>query len=273
MRWVEAINRALEKGRFELYAQRIVPVSSAERSRESGRALHLELLVRLIAEDGRHIPPGVFLPAAERFNLVSRVDRWVIENAFDWVARQQRRSDRVLCSINLSGASIGEESFLAFVLGCLDAHGIPGDLICFEITETAAIANLSMATRFIHELRQRGCSFALDDFGSGLSSFAYLKSLPVQFLKIDGVFVKDMAEDPLDRAMVRAINDVGQLLGMRTIAEFVESPQILEHLAELGVDAAQGYHIDRPSPLEQIEWASGTDEDYPLSSRSSASIS
>ena len=155
----------------------------------------------------------------------------------------------MLCSINISGASIGEDVFLAHVLELLDETGIAGEQVCFEITETAAIRNLAMATRFIQTLRRSGCSFALDDFGSGLSSFAYLKSLQVQYLKIDGAFVKDMADDPLDLAMVRSINEVGQLLGMRTIAEFVETQEVLDMLAELGVDAAQGYRIGRPEPL------------------------
>ena len=248
MRCVEKINQALEEDLFELHAQKIVSLGEKDGRKRLPKS-HFEILVRLVGKDGERIAPGLFLPAAERFNLITGIDRWVVRNAFDWLAKREESEQDLLCSINISGPSVGDEEFLSYVLQCLDDTEVVGEQICFEITETAAIANLSMAINFIHSLRQRGCSFALDDFGSGLSSFAYLKSLPVQFLKIDGIFVKDMAGEPFDRAMVRAINDVGQLLGMQTIAEFVEDGEVVEQLLELGVDAAQGYHFSRPEPL------------------------
>jgi diguanylate cyclase (GGDEF)-like protein len=249
MQWVGTLSRALEEGRFELHAQKIADIGGIDRPDAKPEVRHVELLLRLVGADGERILPAVFLPAAERYDLIARIDRWVIERAFGWLAQRAADAEPVLCSINISGASIGEDLFLAHVLERLDETGIAGEQVCFEVTETAAIRNLAMATRFIHTLRRSGCSFALDDFGSGLSSFAYLKSLQVQYLKIDGAFVKDMADDPLDRAMVRSINEVGQLLGMRTIAEFVETQEVLDLLVKLGVDAAQGYRIGRPEPL------------------------
>jgi EAL domain-containing protein (putative c-di-GMP-specific phosphodiesterase class I) len=157
-----------------------------------------------------------------------------------------------LCAINLSGHSFSDPQLQTFIVEQLEQFAIPPAKLCFEITETAAIANLTYATRFITLLKTRGCRFALDDFGSGLSSFAYLKNLPVDFLKIDGAFVKDIATDPIDLAMVRSINEIGQLLGKQTIAEYVEDEAILQRLQELGVDYAQGYYIGRPQPLEQL---------------------
>jgi diguanylate cyclase (GGDEF)-like protein/PAS domain S-box-containing protein len=242
MRWVGILTRALEEGRFELHAQ---PISSLRSSDEPGR--HVELLLRLVSESGERILPGRFLPAAERYDLITRIDRWVVGTAVAWLGRQEPSGD--LYSINISGASLGDTEFLDFVLELLDDSGVVGEQLCFELTETAAIRNLGMATRFMHTVGRRGCRFALDDFGSGLSSFAYLKSLPVQFLKIDGGFVKDMATSPLDFAIVRSIVDVGQALGMRTIAEFVEDAAVLQKLGELEVDAAQGFEIGRPEPL------------------------
>jgi EAL domain-containing protein (putative c-di-GMP-specific phosphodiesterase class I) len=170
-----------------------------------------------------------------------------------WLARHPDVSKTVaLWGINLSGQSLSEESFLEFVLQQLDETAIFADQICFEITETAAIANLTGAVRFINSLKQRGCRFALDDFGSGLSSFAYLKNLPVDFVKIDGVFVKDIIDNPLDFAMVRSINEIGQLMDKKTIAEFVENETILDKLRSLGVDYVQGYGIGRPQPLRDL---------------------
>ena len=209
----------------------------------------------MIDDDGGSIPPGAFLPAAERYHLSTKIDRWVINNAFAWLKRHPRHlSDLVSCAINLSGTSLGDEDFLDYVVKQFGKHGIPPHKICFEVTETAAIANLTSASRFIKALCQQGCLFALDDFGSGLSSFAYLKNLPVNFLKIDGMFVKDIVDDVIDRAMVKSINEIGHVMGKKTIAEFVEDDQILEELGKIGVDFAQGYGIDRPQPLGQIPY-------------------
>jgi EAL domain-containing protein (putative c-di-GMP-specific phosphodiesterase class I) len=195
----------------------------------------------------------LFLPTAERYQLAVRLDRWVVANALQWLARHPNLSETVtLWGINLSGQSLSEDSFLEFVLQQFNETAVAADQICFEITETAAIANLAGAIRFISSLKQRGCHFALDDFGSGLSSFAYLKNLPIDFIKIDGVFVKDIIDNPLDFAMVRSINEIGQLMAKKTIAEFVENDLILDKLRELGVDYVQGYGVGRPQPLSDL---------------------
>ncbi len=239
MQWVARINRALEENRFHLRCQPIVPIGSGENEGD-----HYELLIRMEDEDGRIVAPGAFLPAAERYNISTRLDHWVIDTAFNWLARQPEHLERLsLCSINLSGHSLGDDDFLIFVIDKFNEGQVSPKKICFEITETAAIANLSSATHFIRTLKALGCRFALDDFGSGLSSFAYLKNLPVDFLKIDGVFVKGIVDDPVDLAIVRSINDMGHVLGKRTIAEFVENAAVLEKLREIGVDYAQGYGI------------------------------
>ena len=193
------------------------------------------------------------MPAAERYNLASELDRAIISHLFEWLAKNPIFLDNLsVCSINLSGITLSDESMLAFISKQFNLWAIPTQKICFEITETAAIANLSCATKFINHLRECGCLFSLDDFGSGLSSFAYLKSLPVDFLKIDGLFVKDIAEDKVDLAMVRAINEVGHIMGKKTIAEFVENEQIFNLLKGLGVDYAQGYGIGKPVCLDEL---------------------
>jgi len=247
MQWVARLRQALDEDRLCLYYQPIVPLAAGEA--DDGGA-HYELLVRLVDEAGEIVPPGAFLPAAEQYNMATTLDEWVVRRAFDWLAADPARIDGLaLCSINLSGHSLRSNVFLDFLLGSLRGRRIPAERICFEITETAAIGNLVQATRFIETLRALGCRFALDDFGSGLSSFGYLKNLPVDYLKIDGVFVKDIADDPIDLSVVRAINEIGQVMGKRTIAEFVESEAIMARLAEIGVDYAQGYAVGRPQPL------------------------
>lgn len=247
MRWAVALPRALEEDRFVLFSQPIArvlgPVDEGE---------HYEILLRLKDAAGQIVYPGDFLPAAERYSLASSIDRWVIRATFHWLRERVARLDRLAtCAINISGQSLGEESFLDDVLEQLTAFGIPGSKICFEITETVAVANLAAASAFIGALRGRGCRFALDDFGSGLSSFAYLKRLPVDFIKIDGFFVRDMVDDPMGYAIVKSINEIGKTLGKRTIAEFVENPAILAALRTIGVDFAQGYGIGRPAPLPE----------------------
>jgi len=186
-------------------------------------------------------------------DTAQRVDRWVIGRILGWFRDHPSQLEELgLCSINLSGLSLSNETFLPFVIQELESSGVPPKKICFEITETVAIANLVSATNLIKALRHLGCCFALDDFGSGLSSFAYLKNLPVDFLKIDGVFVKDVLDDPMDLAMVRSINEIGHVTGKKTIAEFVENDAILEKLREIGIDYAQGYGIGRPCPLNEL---------------------
>ncbi len=250
MQWVARIERALEEDRFELEMQPIAPVDAIDEPH--AHMLHYEFLLRMRDERGRVVPPTAFLPAAERYDLASHVDRWVINRAFSWLIRNPEHVKQLfLCCINLSGRSVVNEDFLGYVIGRFDKTGVPPEKICFEITETAAIANLASAARFIRALKEWGCCFALDDFGSGLSSFAYLKNLPVDFLKIDGVFVRGVLDDPVDLAMVKSINEIGQAFGKKTIAEFVESDAILEKLKlrYIGVDYAQGYSVGRPQPL------------------------
>jgi diguanylate cyclase (GGDEF)-like protein/PAS domain S-box-containing protein len=247
MEWVEKLQKALDENRFVLYAQDIVQISeSAE------RGTHCEILVRMRDERGNLVMPMSFIPAAERYNLMPAIDRWVIRNALSTLARMRADAtgERIdLCTINVSGDSFADEHFLDFVREQLSRFSVPHQCICFEITETAAIRELDKATHFIKELRAMGCRFSLDDFGAGMSSFAYLKHLPVDFLKIDGVFVKDMAEDPIDRAMVEAINNVGHVMGKQTIAEWVESDRLIDALREMGVDFAQGFGVAKPRPF------------------------
>jgi diguanylate cyclase (GGDEF)-like protein/PAS domain S-box-containing protein len=245
MEWVSRIRSAIEEQRFVLYVQPILPVTG------SRDVSHYEVLLRLRGDDDTMIEPGTFIPAAERYHLMPEVDRYVIDALFSILARHPQALSGAMVAINLSGQSLGHEYMLEFVTHALQSYGLPADRICFEITETAAIANFTAASGFIREMRAMGCAFALDDFGSGLSSFSYLKQMPVDFLKIDGSFVRDILDDPVDAAMVSAIHQVGRVLGIRTIAEFVETDVILNSLRDIGVDYAQGYGVGRPVPLEQ----------------------
>ncbi|OYT94080.1 MAG: diguanylate cyclase [Burkholderiales bacterium PBB3] len=245
MEWVSRIEHALMHDRLVLFAQPIVPLAP-----EATRGLHCEILLRMLDDQDQLVAPGLFMPAAERYHLATRIDRWVVSHAFDWLLAHQ--ADIELCSINLSGQSLGDTPFMAFVLQSLGSSGVPADKLCFEITETAAIRNMHTATHFIDTLRQRGCKLSLDDFGSGLSSFAYLRTLPVDVLKIDGQFVKDMAQDPVSLAMVKSIHDIGCLMGKQTVAEFVENDAILELLHGIGVHYAQGYAVGYPQPLDAV---------------------
>ncbi len=245
LEWVTKINYALEHDLMVLCSQPITPISFA-----AGTDVHFELLIRMLATDGSLIAPGEFLPAAERYNLMPKIDRWVIHRAFTWLAANAGKRTRVgLCSINLSGDSLSDEMFFQYVEEQFQLTGIPGDRICFEITESMAIYNLSQTLRFIHKFKAYGCKFALDDFGSGFSSYGYLKSLPVDFLKIDGGFVRQMVSDPIDFAMVKSINEVGHVMNTMTIAEFVEDEETLLKLKEIGVDFVQGYGIGKPELL------------------------
>jgi diguanylate cyclase (GGDEF)-like protein/PAS domain S-box-containing protein len=246
MEWVNRIHRALAEDRFCLYAQPVHPTRGDEPSPP-----YTELLLRLRDDEGGLVPPTSFIPAAERYHLMPAIDRWVIRCAFAILARQFANAVAPpgIFAINVSGASIGDDDFLDFVQSQFVRHEVPHASICFEITETTAVASLSKATQFMSALRGLGCRFALDDFGVGVSSFTYLKHLPVDYLKIDGSFVKDMRRDPVNHAMVEAIHRIGHIMGKKTIAESVEHRDTLKSLRAIGVDYAQGFGIAMPAPF------------------------
>ena len=249
LQWASYIPKALAEDRFLLMVQTITPLKA-----DNNLKPHYEILLRMLSEEGDLISPAVFIPAAERYNLMPAIDHWVVAHVFNFLhnyARNNGTKDLPVLAINLSGESMGSEELLAYIRAQFELKIIPAANICFEITETAAIGNLNEAISFIKSLKKLGCEFALDDFGSGLSSFSYLKSLPVDYLKIDGVFVKDIVDDPVDAAMVEAINQVGHIMKIKTIAEFVENGEIMDILRKLGVDYAQGYHIDKPLPIDE----------------------
>jgi len=245
MSWVNRLTDALEQEQLCLYFQPIRSITDA-----GGEARHFEVLLRLNDKDEGIISPCTFLPAAERFGLINAIDRWVIDKTFSWMNYHARFDDHFgVISINLSGYSIGDHSLLKQITERLEEAQFPPSAICFEITETAAITHIDRAAEFITSLRALGCRFALDDFGSGLSSFTYLKQLPVDYLKIDGSFVRDMISDPQDFAMVKAMIRVGQIMGKQTIAEFVECRTTADKLKSMGVNFIQGYYLGKPQPL------------------------
>ncbi len=248
MMWVSKLNRAVEEDRLFLAYQNIVPTKPADPHAEP-HGEHYEILIRMRDEKGDIVPPNAFLPAAEHYGLMETLDRWVVTKTFEWLATHDDLKKLNCCSINLSGRTINDDKFLDFLVGLFRRHNIAPEKICFEITETAAIANFQSAREFIAAMKIIGCRFALDDFGSGMSSFAYLKNLPVDFLKIDGMFVRNITAEPIDYAMVKSINEVGHVMGMQTIAEFVENDAIRARLVEIGVDFVQGYGIGRPEAL------------------------
>ena len=246
IKWAARINSALEEGRFELFRQTILPLQKDEQGD------HYELLLRMRDENGALVSPDLFITAAERYGIMPNVDRWVVENALRWLVSEADERERLaLCSINLSGQSLADDKFLPFVIEQFRHSGLDPTVICFEITETSAIASYAQANRFITALKEIGCLFALDDFGTGLSSFGYLKHFPVDFLKIDGSFVKEMLHDLIDREMVRSINEIGHLTNKKTIAEFAENDEIVTMLRGMGIDYAQGYGIAEPRPINQ----------------------
>lgn len=248
MHWVARLNHALEAERFRLHFQEITPVSKT-----GNQGAHYELLLRMLDDQDNLIQPASYLPSAERYNLATKIDRWVVAAAVDWHVKHPEHLKTVhLCAINLSGRSLADEDFMQYIVDLLHPHPGLASKLCFEITETAAIANLTKATRFMHKLKNLGCYFSLDDFGSGLSSFAYLKRLPIDYLKIDGQFVRDIVHDPIALAMVKSINEIGKVMGKQTIAEFVESDAIAKKLQLIGVDFLQGNHIGEARPLDQV---------------------
>jgi diguanylate cyclase (GGDEF)-like protein len=245
MEAVSRIRAALEHDRFRLHLQTIAPL------RPGGRS-HAEVLLRMLDEQGGLLPPMAFIPAAERYDLMPLLDRWVIRHAFLALSMQPPGTS---WAINLSGASVCDEGLLEYVLEQRDVSGVALEDVCFEITETVAVANLGQAAALIQDLQAQGARFALDDFGAGMSSFAYLKHLPVDYVKIDGSFIKGILHSPTERAMVEAINQIAHVLGKQTIAEFVEDEAVLACLRAMGVDFAQGYGVGRPQPLPP--WQAG----------------
>lgn len=235
MEWVSEIAGAIEEGRFCLYRQKIAHIAGENPG-------HYEVLLRMVDRSGALIAPMSFIPAAERYNMMPTIDRWVVIKTIE----KMSACPDDICAINLSGPSISDEVFAEFLLGALDESGISHERLCFEITETAAISNLAAAYEFISTLRGRGCKVALDDFGSGMSSFAYLKNLPIDYIKIDGAFVRNIHEDKLGLAMVKAVNEISHVMDIETIAEFVENDGIVAMLKVIGVDYVQGYAIHKP---------------------------
>ena len=288
MQWVSRITSAVEEDRLELYFQPIVAIGgngnggsngagngANPAGGESGRPErggqadqggyadtcgHYELLLRMRDEDGELVQPNVFIPAAERFNLMPMLDRWVVSETLDHLADRVGVDGRAAytLALNLSGTSLSDDRFRAWVIHELRRRKLPAGAICFEITETAAIANLDRVIHFMNDLKEAGCLFSLDDFGSGLSSFTYLKHLPVDYLKIDGAFIHNVGEDRKDQSLVDAISRIGKALGIATIAERVESEQVLEILGNIGVEYAQGFHIARPESVRRFApWGEG----------------
>jgi EAL domain-containing protein (putative c-di-GMP-specific phosphodiesterase class I) len=255
MHWATDLVRALDEDRFEIFVQPIVALAADDSHR------HWEVLLRLRTADGNYVSPGAFMSAAERYGLMPRIDRWVIERTFrtfsDMAGRTVTDCHNDVVAINLSGASLNDSSLIEFVRDMQASTGMHWERVCFEITETVAIRNLHMATSLVNELRNLGCKFALDDFGSGLSSFAYLKNLPIDYLKIDGSFIMDIVNDPVDRAMVEAIREVSHIMGVKTVAEWVENEETAEVLRKIGIDYAQGYFFGRPGAIGQ--WAEKCD--------------
>jgi diguanylate cyclase (GGDEF)-like protein/PAS domain S-box-containing protein len=250
MHWVSKLARACDESRFELFYQPIVPIGAGARDQE-----HFELMLRLRDESGTLVAPAEFIPAAERYNIMPSIDRWVVRQALDRVVHRIGSGVKPFTiAVNLSGTSLNDERFLEYLIAELSSNELVAGAMCFEITETAAIANLGNVVYFMRELKARGCHFALDDFGSGLSSFMYLKTLPVDYLKIDGQFVENVTRDRVDRSMVEAIGQVGKAMGIQTIAERVESAEVLAELRRLGIGYAQGFHIAEPRSTREFPY-------------------
>ena len=252
----KALRIALLENRFCLYSQPIIPLT------DQGNALiHQEILLRMVGHDGKIIPPNQFLPYAEQYGLMPAIDRWVLESFFNSIPNPSKcmgcwaRGDYCGClnSLNLSGSSINDDGFLDFLEEAVASYPFPPQMLLFEITETVALLNLEKTKKFISRLQQIGCQFALDDFGTGMASLAYLKELPLNFVKIDGMFVRDLTTNPLSEAIVSAIVQISKVKGTETIAEYVENPEILERLKALGVGYAQGYYLGKPQPISWFD--------------------
>ena len=245
MEWVSRLNLAFKENRFILYAQKIESLQGGENGDS-----YYEVLIRMKDENNAIVSPGEFLPSAERYNLMYDLDRWVIQTLFHFAQQNSAgKESGTRFSVNISGTSLGKDGLLEFIIGGLESHSLRPEWFCFEVTETAAVANFSRARRFISELRSLGCKFALDDFGSGHSSFKYLKNLPADYLKIDGSFIRDIENDPVSRGIAEAIIRVGHVMGLKTVAEYVENENTKQILKNTGVDFAQGFGVEKPRPL------------------------
>ena len=248
MLWASQIRDALKNNSFALYQQRIIPTNPTSTHKN-----HYEILLRIPDENGKLTSPMKFIGAAELYGLMTKIDDWVVKNCFKWITRNKKAMQNIeQISINLSGQSLSSRQFLDTTTTLLETTKIDHSKICFEITETNAISNYERAIDFIYKIKSYGCKFALDDFGSGMSSFAYLKTLNVDYLKIDGSYVHNIVNNPIDRAMVEAVNKIGHAMGIETIAEYVEDQDVLNMLAKIGVDYAQGYGISHPAPLDDL---------------------
>jgi len=249
MQWVTRLNRALEEKHFRLYEQAILPVVPHD-----NEIKHSELLIRLINHDGTVMEPEAFLPAAEHYHLISKIDRWVIGTAFEHLANLLQEghtgTDLGVFFISVSGSSLGEKDFYDYVVEKLEWHSIPCEMVCFEVKEATALSQYGPANDFIKNIRAKGCRIAIDDFGAGISSFSYLKSIPVDYVKINGGFIGHVNQDPMDCAIVEAINQIGHIAGLQTIAELVESDEVMYKLKDIGVDYAQGNKLDVPHPIK-----------------------
>jgi diguanylate cyclase (GGDEF)-like protein len=247
MQWAMRIEHALEHSQFVLYAQRIEELGARS------RGVRAEALLRMVQDGGKLTPPGAFLPAAEKFHLASRIDRWVLQEALAWLKALHNPAVIRTLSINLSGQSIGDRAFHRHAIEAFREAGARiCAQVCVEITETAAVTNMADAAVFIQRIRSLGVQVALDDFGAGASSFGYLKTLPVDYLKIDGQFVRDIVDDPLDEAAVRCFAEVARVVGVKTVAEFVDRPEVLAKLQTMGIDYGQGFLLHRPAPLDEL---------------------
>ncbi len=255
MHWVSKLTRACDESSFDLYYQPIVAIGPNPDPRQ-----HFELMLRLRDDSGKLVTPAEFIPAAERYNIMPAIDRWVVRRAMEQIAHVTHSGCRPFTvAVNLSGTSLNDERFLEFLIAELGVHQLTPGAVCFEITETAAISNLGNVVYFMRELKARGCHFALDDFGSGLSSFMYLKTLPVDYLKIDGQFIENVTHDPIDRSMVEAISQVGRAMGIHTIAERVETKDVMMELGRLGISYAQGFYIAAPRPISEFPYLRARD--------------
>ncbi|MCM1984951.1 EAL domain-containing protein [Lyngbya confervoides] len=254
VQWIPTIYKALEEDRFFLHSQPITPVLSRSDIVVDQGPIFQEVLIRLEDETGGTIYPGKFIGAAERYGLMHLIDRWVIRQLFSHLQQINlaQQGSHHLYSVNLSGASFNDDQFLEFVQEQFELYQVPPHLICFEITETLAITNIGKASELIRQLKSLGCYFALDDFGSGMSSFGYLRHLPIDYLKIDGVFIKELLSSSVALEIVQAINRIAHVIGIKTVAEYVENAEVLEKLQSLGVDYAQGFGIAKPGPLRRV---------------------